>query len=340
MLTNFPPEADGDGPIPREKGSSQRLLLLVLLLLVAAFGYLYFFTGLIRPREEAPKTPPVQPAQVKKPLPPRPEQSGTKPEAAVKPEGAQPAQAKPEKLAAPTALSQGKPAVAPAPKPAVTPAQPVLAKPAKVEEKPAPKTPAKDAVSPAAPAKTPVRVAEKPAPAAAAGQKRTAPVAAVKAVKPAVKRGAYTVLVGEFGADQDLRRLREKLKKLGLTPVLQKSNKPQLMHRLFIGSFDSHAAAYAEMKKVRQNTSAAFILKESGKYSVYAGSYLNEKGAAAERKRLASKGMKPTLKTAKVTIPIVRVTAGSFSAKGNAQKEANRLRKYGIMAKVSKIGSK
>ena len=85
MSKDFNPDADDQLP---EKKSSQQLLLLLLLLLILVFAYLYFFTGLIKPRgEEAPKPQPVAEAPVKKPLPPRPEAKAgdaAKPAAAAK----------------------------------------------------------------------------------------------------------------------------------------------------------------------------------------------------------------------------------------------------------------
>lgn len=337
MLANFPPEADGDGPISPEKGSSQRLLLFVLLLLVAVFGYLYFFTGLIKPREEPPKAPPVQPSQVIKPLPPRLSQSGATPGPVVKPEGKLPTRSDAGKPAPPAVLPQGKPMAAPTPRPTVSPMQPAPEKAPKEKEKEAPQMPAKVASPPVAPAKAPNKGAAKPAAAAAHVKKTPAPATTVaKSVKTAAHQGAYTVHVGEFAATQNLKRLRAKLKKLGVAPVRQKKiDKPELMHRLFLATFDNRDAADAEMRKLQQKTSAAFILEENGKYAVYAGSYLIKKGAVAEQRRLARKGAKLTLKTAKVTIPIIQVTAGFFSSREDAQKVANRLKNQGVLARVS-----
>jgi cell division septation protein DedD len=61
-----------DGPRPNvvEEKGKQNVLLVVLLILVAGFGYIYFFTGLIKPAPEqkVAEAPPV-PQVVKKPLP-------------------------------------------------------------------------------------------------------------------------------------------------------------------------------------------------------------------------------------------------------------------------------
>jgi cell division protein FtsN len=110
------------------------------------------------------------------------------------------------------------------------------------------------------------------------------------------------------------------------------------MHRLFLAEFDSHHAADLELQKLKKVTSSAFILEQNGRYAVYAGSYLHERGAVVEQKRLSGKDFKLNLKTAKVTIPVSRVTAGSFSSSEDARKEASRLEKQGIIARVIKSG--
>ena len=123
MAVNFTPDTEDDSPAPREKGNNQRILFLVLLLLVVGFGYLYFFTSLIRPLAETPKTPPVETSLVKKPLPPRPEQGGDKQEQAAKPSEMPPAP-----------IAVGKPAPQPVSSgamPAAVPVQPAPAKAAK-----------------------------------------------------------------------------------------------------------------------------------------------------------------------------------------------------------------
>ena len=157
MSNDFTPDADDQMP---EKKSSQQLLLLLLLLLVVLFAYLYFFTGLIKPRGEEPKPQPVAEAPVKKPLPPRPNAA----------KGAVPAQ--------PVAKAKEHKAAAPAVQPAPVAKPGVVAKAA-----PAAKPTAKEiaAAKPGATAK------EAPAgkPAAAAPAKAATPAAQAKAAKPA-----------------------------------------------------------------------------------------------------------------------------------------------------------
>lgn len=153
MSNQFPPEEDDRMP---EKKSSQQLLLLLLLLLVVLFGYLYFFTGVIRPRQNQAQQQPAVEAPVKKPLPPRLSQKGAVP-------------ATPETKPAAATTQAGK---APAPAPGVV--KPVA---------PAPSAKVEPAAKPAAPA--PVAKPAKPAPSEAKAAKPAAAAPQAKSEKPA-----------------------------------------------------------------------------------------------------------------------------------------------------------
>ncbi len=365
-------EPVADGEYVREKGNSRQILLLVLLVLVALFGYLYFFTGVIRPREAEVKTAPLQSAQVRQPIPPRPSQEGEK-QPAAKPEAKEAAQTgavssppQPAATEAKPAPPQPKPVAAPEVKPAAPP-QPAKSKVERAAAPPLHKAPAKvaKAETPSvqkAPARG-VKAEAKPArqqkaeakPAAAKNAKKTPeagkathqPAKPAKTVTgahpatpPAAREGAYTLLVGDFAIDREFKNSRAKLAKLGVTPVHgMKTEKLEAMHRLFLAEFESHDAAQTEAKKLLKLAPSTFVLEEKGKYAVYAGSYLHEGGALQEQKRLAARGVKLSMKTAKVMIPATRVLAGSFPTSGDAQKAAARLRKKGIEAKVVKAGT-
>jgi len=348
MAKDLFPELGADKPANGTRGSSQQILLIVLLFLVLVFGYLYFFTSLIRPREEAAKPAPGQTTQIRQPLPPRPEQGVGNPAAATKPEEKQPAQAKAEKPVTPPAPPQVRPApvqAKPAPvqaKPTAVPPQPAPAKAVKAEEKPIHKGQTKSAPAPATPVAPQQKAAAKPVvKAPSAAQKTPEPAASPKAAKPAAEHGAFTLVAGEFAVDRDMKRNLAKLKKLGITPVHEKKvEKLQIMHRLFLADFGSHYAADMELQKLEKATSSAFILEQNGRYAVYAGSYLHKSGAASEQKRLAGKGFNLSVKSAKVTIPVKIVTAGSYSSIEDARNDAGRLRKQGIKARVIKTGKK
>ena len=193
MSKNYSPDADDQIP---EKKSSQQMLLLLLMLLIVLFGYLYFFTGLIKPRGEQPKPQPVAETPVKSPLPPRPEaKSGAPAPTASVPaaktgqqQAAAPA-AHPATPAAPAAPAKPG-AVAKegtAPKAAPSPKEVAAAKPAPAA-KAAPAAPA----AKAAPASKPAAVAsaQHAAPAAPAAQAKTAKAAGSAGSAAQAKKGA------------------------------------------------------------------------------------------------------------------------------------------------------
>ncbi|MBT0654046.1 SPOR domain-containing protein [Geomobilimonas luticola] len=346
-----------------EKGSSQQILLLVLVLLLAVFGYLYFFTGIIKPRVEAPAPPP--PAQVKQPIPARPDAGGAGPAAgnaaapaapdakaaAVTPAGA-PATAPSTPAAgtpaakpvavppAPAAAPSAKPAAATPAKPAAVaaakPAAVAAAKPAAVAAaKPAAKQPAPPAKS----AKAEPSAAKKPAPAAAPQKAATTkPAKATKdVVKPAT--GAYTLAIGEYVVGKSADMVQAKLKKLGIGPVVRtKAKRSEPMNRLYLASYDSHQAADTALANLKNATPDGFILPENGKYAVYAGSYYNEGKAAVEQDRLYEKGYKLVMKKTTAPVPVARLTAGRYASKDEAVKDIARLKKQGIAAHVVKAG--
>ena len=98
------------------------------------------------------------------------------------------------------------------------------------------------------------------------------------------------------------------------------------------------SSADAELKKLEKVTDGAFILQENGKYAVYAGSYFVEGMAASEQDTLYKQGITLVMKKVQVTMPVLRMTAGSFSSHEAAQKEAARLKKRGLDATVIKAG--
>ncbi|TWJ17062.1 SPOR domain-containing protein [Geobacter argillaceus] len=363
-------------PDDSEKGAggrNQKPLLLVLLVLVAVFAYLYFFTGLIKPRqEEQPAPPPV--AEVKKPLPPRPDgERGQPAKIAVKaPEAA------PKAVPAEQKTKAGEPAAARVkPQPVQTPAQaanaPEKAAPAKAvaqlakeTAKPAPAGNEATKPAPAAvgsgKAKAPQqqasgekvpkadRGAVKPAPATADKTAKKDAVAAVakkdvagkKAGKEPVKKAAgavktatVTLLVGEFVPDRDFLALQTRLKNMGLSPLHKTElKKAKPMNRLYVGEYPDYDAGAAELERIKKLSADAFFIETGGTYRVYAGSYYGRRLAEQVRTGLAGKGVATTLQKADVPVTVVRLTAGRFADKAAAAGTIKKLKAAGLAPTV------
>ena len=103
--------------------------------------------------------------------------------------------------------------------------------------------------------------------------------------------------------------------------------------------FEDDDEALEELERLKLATPDAFMLKENGRYAVYAGSYLRATKATAEQNRLLGKGVKLLVKTATAPVAVIKVRAGSFADQASAEKAANGLKKSGLTAKVVKAGS-
>lgn len=344
---------------PAEK-KSQTPQLLLLLLLIAGFGYVYFFTGLIKPLPE-PKTEIQPPPQVvKKALPPR---EAAAP-AATAPVVVQPGDkataeapqspAKPSSKASPAEVGQ-KTTASPTPGASVPPAataqpsvKPVadaskVKKDSQVSEEKQ-KLPEKKAA--------PVTAAQKKESTAVSGKKdqnvvvkkqepEKKPAVTVKAEKPVAKKQKavpqavagenWTLLVGNYLLESEMATDMARIRKAGLEPSIIPGAKIKAkMNRLFSGEYGERAAAQSELDKLKRLTADAFILEQGGKFAVYAGSYLLAERVEEERERLAKAGFSLAVKKVEVTLPSKGLTAGSYCDKKSAEAARSKLIAAGL----------
>ena len=322
-----------------ETGMSRQAILLILLVIVAGAGYVFCFTDLLKPGDNA-ETTTVNGTLVKKPMPPLPTADTTVNgrKSAIEKNGIA-ITAKNEAGADKSAsLKPSDDKATSNPKQAVGKTNQIKSESVKPgKEHVVTTTPAKPpvhtkAVSKAETAKNPDKTAKN---AEDAAQDET-PDKSVS--NPSV--GAYTLLVGVYVMEKSMREAKGKLKSAGLLPVVSKGpKKEEPMNRLFMGEFESYAEASVELNKIRKITHDAFILPENGKYMVYAGSYFVEKSAEKERDRLIDAGFKPIVRKTKAPVNTYRLTAGNFQGTKPAQSEAERLKKLGLNVLVVKSGT-
>lgn len=314
-----------------EEGAAQRVLLLVLLLVAVLFGYLYFFTGMIKAREEA-VPPPVVASVTKKPLPPRP---GAEEPAGAGEEKTKPAAGAVSESAGNVSATTDGGKIVPA-KPAVAPPkkeQPIASKPVPAAQ------PLK--ANPPAKAVQQKKDQQQTTPLPAASPKKAGDAESIpsKKIAPAKKVGAqYALFAGEFILAENLKNTQRQLKKAGIqTFTVSTRTKLEPMHRVRLGEFPSRAEAETELQKLQKAAGAAFILPADGKYAVYAGSYFNAGQASREKDRLNALvpgGMSVTVEKAEVNVPVKRLIAGAFPDKETATAEAARLKKRGMTTSV------
>lgn len=297
-------------------------LLVLLLILVGGFTYLYFFTDLIKPQEtRQAEAPEPAPQVVKMPLPSR-EDEPAKP-AGTAPEKAETTNAT---VTAPVTAA-AKPAATPAAKPAAAPVKLAPAPAVKAAPAPAPSKRKDEPEKVAA-----VKTADKKAPPVPLADKKGDKAAASNDVKkPAAP--ASMLLIGDYVLEEALSADIGRVLKAGFKPVVKRSaHKKKSMNRLFVSDFIDRASARSTLEKLKGYTSDAFIIEQGGRFSVYAGSYLQSESASAEKERLKAAGFLTTVRHTSIAIPSQSLSVGPFKSKKEADAALARLKSSGIKA--------
>lgn len=305
------PAHDELPPQSSDKGRQTGLLIL-LLVLVGGFGYLYFFTGMIRPQE--PPQPPQPPPQVvKQPLPSRDAVPAAQP---TPPSSASPAPpVTPGKQQPPATVGTAIVPVAPSQTP-----KPAAAKPA-------------DAVKPAAQLVKKEQPKEQPQPAVAKVEVKPVAVQSAPVEKKPVTKttGPWTVVVDYYVVEEALAADMTRVKKTGLTPVMTSGPKrPATMHRLYVGECGSRAEGQLMLGKIQQIGGSGFLVQRGDAYELFAGSYAMQRGAEVEQQRLAAAGIKATIRKVQVPLASRKLTAGTFTDRKTAESAVKKLKDAAI----------
>jgi outer membrane biosynthesis protein TonB len=315
-----------------EHGASQNLLLGVLAALIALLGYLYFFTGVIKEREIQQKPLPAAVQKVKQPIPPRPASAENRsaPQPEKKPETAN--------APAPAAKPQATPIPVAIPKPLPVAAQKTPATAAKPAVEQPKATPQATAQAAAKPENKPVEHPLKPQVKTAAPEKIAKKTTEIKPTKiKSASEGRYRIVTSGIFSSAKADSVLSSMKKGGLEKIERKQlTEEKSMKRLFVSELDDSQAAHAELEKVKKLSPGAFLVTESGKYALYAGSYDLESRADIEVKRLSGQGLNVTIRKAKLTLPVTRITAVATD-KARADEFVKRLTKLGVPSEVKQV---
>jgi len=141
------------------------------------------------------------------------------------------------------------------------------------------------------------------------------------------------LLIGDYVLEEALSADMGRVRKAGFKPVVKPSaHKKKSMNRLFVSDFIDRASARSTLEKLKGYTSDAFIIDQGGRFSVYAGSYLQSESANAERERLKAAGFLTTVKHTSIAIPSQSLSVGPFNSKKAAVAALARLKNSGIKA--------
>jgi len=334
------------------RGSSVKGILFLLFALAVCFGYFYFFTDVLRTKEETPGQSDVYSSEVRKPLPERLVQaSASSAEEAVlpPPETLPSANVTTDSVVPPGKSLPGQKVVKPAPvveKPATPPLKTTQVNKAAAgkSEKPS-KAPA---------AKKTVSAKEGSRPIPSSGGETRKPVAGQKTAggkiakipaknvtskqseiieQTGTKRAGerYTLVVGTYVLKSSMSTAKAKLEKAGLrTEVVPGKVRSEPMNRLLVAEVSSAQAAQEELAKVKKASKDAFFLREDNKYAIYAGSYFAQDRAVQEQERLRKRGFAPILKKTQAPVSTYSLSVGSYPTREAALKGAESLRKLGF----------
>lgn len=309
MDFKFSKDTDGaTSPKQDASGESNRqtALLLVLLMLVGGFGYVYFFTDLVKPQTVQKPAEVPAPQVVKKPLPAANAPAAQRvtgspatvpPVASEKKDGASPVKAEPAKVAqtvpvTPAAKEQAKAVQEPMkPEPAKSDAAKPLPAPADTKAQKMP-------VSPKTAANKPATVEQK---AAAAAEKKSV-TAGVADKKTAVDKGAA-------GRDKTA------------TSSTTKSFKPKI--------------------KTAKKLAAVAVKESAGPWTVLVGNYMLEDAMAADMARIRKTGLQAAIQPgARKKTSMHRLLLAEYADRSTAQAELEKLKKHTSDAFVLGQGGK
>lgn len=300
MAGNGGPEQGGFNGVRGVAGGIAKGVLLVLLALAACLGYFYYFTDVLRPKEETPMQSEVYPAEVKKPLPERP---------------SQPDAAKPDETAA---VSTQAPSPSMQPETSAPSGQPVGKAPQVVAN-----TPARQGEIPAAQ----VPGNQRKAAAAVAAEKtaaKTEPVkGAEKKVKPAEKQAAVAAkpkpkTEKPAAGAKKTASVKADAKVSGTAPPAGK--KP--------GSEAAAKTAAVKQKTASAEKPAPKPVKAKADYSLIVGTYVMKSTLMAAKAKLEHAGFKPAITPGrKKSEPMNRLLLAEFASYTSASSELKKVRK-------------
>ncbi|MBC7962618.1 MAG: TolC family protein [Steroidobacteraceae bacterium] len=163
----------------------------------------------------------------------------------------------------------------------------------------------------------------------------TTQATATQTSTPATK--TYTLEIGEFSSKTVMADAIAKIKSIGLVPqVKQGSQKVEQVIRLFYAAFTSQLQAQKALKKVQLFMANGFIqMNEKQRHAVYAGSFIDQKSALLEQKRLAGHGIKVRPEKASASLPTFTISAGNILGREAALEYMNRLEHLGLKSVVA-----
>lgn len=292
------------------RGSSVKGILFLLFALAVCFGYFYFFTDVLRTKEETPGQSDVYSSEVRKPLPERLVQAAvTSAEEAVPPP--------PEVSSLPETPPPGKVTTDAAVPPGMSPSGQKVVKPASVAKKPA--TP-------------PLKIAQTNKAAAGKSEKTSK--------LPATKKTASANAVSDTSAGNS-KSAQQKHSKTKIAPSSDSANagsrvipttgketKKPAAGQKTVGGKNTKSPAKNVAPKQSGNSEQTGTKKSGERYTLVVGSYVLKSSMGTAKAKLEKAGLQPVVVPGKMrSEPMHRLLVAEVSSAQAAQEELAKVKK-------------
>jgi cell division septation protein DedD len=183
-------------------------------------------------------------------------------------------------------------------------------------------------------------VEEKPAspPSAAAAGAKPATTQVAKVTEPKEKAaGQYTVQVASLVVEQNARSLQERLKKLGYSPVVQKTTARVTRHRVYSGDFNNREEAEQAARRMNADGFSSTVVQgENRRFRLEVGSPVRLDDAIDLARNLEKKNYTAKIVSQPASTPMHQVWVGEYEDRAEALKTLEALKKQGFTPVVVK----
>jgi cell division protein FtsN len=146
----------------------------------------------------------------------------------------------------------------------------------------------------------------------------------------AKKEGDYTIQVASLVVEGNALSLKQRLEKLGYTPVIRKVTAPITRHRVYGGEFSSRAAAEQAARHLQADGFPSTLIEEGGKFRLEVGSSFSLNEAIDLAHRLQKKNHPPKIVSEVSATPIHQVLVEGYRSEAEALKALESLRGQGF----------
>jgi cell division septation protein DedD len=147
----------------------------------------------------------------------------------------------------------------------------------------------------------------------------------------------YTLQVASLVREQNALALKNRLEKLGYTPVIRKLTAPITHHRVFAGEFSTREEAERAARKLNVDGFPSRVVPiTGGKFAPEAGSFLRLNQAIDLAHQLQQKTFTAKIVSEPTPTPVHQVRVGEYENRAEALEALDSLKRKGLKPLIVK----